>query len=149
MYSHTRPSLSSKRAPHRDRTRNSRPKHLKRKQYLVKRPQSGLDAKTYWLTVSRKVTLTLSATHHSQIVLQITDPSSRQTGRLKTKSKAVFRQKKGKSKICSWAPKGCPTRRHTDWLTVSRKVMSIRFVGLKKHKKLKFGGGHLYERWSV
>jgi hypothetical protein len=37
------------RAPHRDKTTNSRPKHLKRKQYLnlVKRPQSKLDAKTY------------------------------------------------------------------------------------------------------
>jgi hypothetical protein len=55
-----RPGLSSETAPQRDKTTNSRPKHLKRKQYLVKRPQSGLDAKTYWLmTVSRKVTLTL------------------------------------------------------------------------------------------
>jgi hypothetical protein len=36
-----------------------RPKHLERKQYLVKRPQSGLDTKIYWLTVSRKVILTL------------------------------------------------------------------------------------------
>jgi hypothetical protein len=45
-----RPRLSSERAPHRDRTTNSRPKILKRKQYLVKRPQSGLDTKTYWLT---------------------------------------------------------------------------------------------------
>jgi hypothetical protein len=30
---------------------------LKRKQYLVKRPQSGLDTKTCWLTVSHKVNL--------------------------------------------------------------------------------------------
>jgi hypothetical protein len=56
-------SLSSERAPHRGRTTNSRPKLLKRKQHLVKCPQSGLDTKTYWLTdwltVSRKVTLTL------------------------------------------------------------------------------------------
>jgi hypothetical protein len=40
----------------------------------------------------------------------------------KEKRKAIFREKKGKSKIWSWAPKGCPTPRHTDWLTVSRKV---------------------------
>jgi hypothetical protein len=54
--------LSSERAPHRDKTTNSRPKLLKRKQYLLKRPQSWLDTKTDWLTdwltVSRKVTLT-------------------------------------------------------------------------------------------
>jgi hypothetical protein len=59
-----RPGLLSERAPHRDRTTNSRPKLLKRKHYLVKRPQSGLDTKTYWLinwlTVNRKVTLTLA-----------------------------------------------------------------------------------------
>jgi hypothetical protein len=42
-----------------ERTENSRTKLLKRKKYLVKRPQSGLNTKTYWLTVSRKVTLTL------------------------------------------------------------------------------------------
>jgi hypothetical protein len=42
-----RPGLSSERAPHRHRTTNSRPKLLKRKRYLVKRPQSGLDIKTY------------------------------------------------------------------------------------------------------
>jgi hypothetical protein len=42
--------LSAERAPHKDRTTNSRPKLLKRKRYLVKRPQSGLDTKTYWLT---------------------------------------------------------------------------------------------------
>jgi hypothetical protein len=35
-----------------------------------------------------------------------------------------FPAKKGKSEIWSWAPNGCPTPRHTDWLTVSRKVTS-------------------------
>jgi hypothetical protein len=45
-----RPGFSSERAPHRDRTTNSRPKLLKRKQYLVKCPQSWLDTKTFWLT---------------------------------------------------------------------------------------------------
>jgi hypothetical protein len=40
----------------------------------------------------------------------------------KEQRKAIFRQKKGKSKIWSWAPKGCLTPRHTDWLTVSHKV---------------------------
>jgi hypothetical protein len=33
-------------------------------------------------------------------------------------------QKKGKSKIWSWAPKKCPTPRNTDRLTVSLKVTS-------------------------
>jgi hypothetical protein len=46
-----------------DRTTYSRHKLLKRKQYLVKCRQSGLDTKAYihsdWLTVGRKVTLTL------------------------------------------------------------------------------------------
>jgi hypothetical protein len=35
-------------------------------------------------------------------------------GAPKTKSKTIFRQRKGKSKIWSWAPKGCPTPKHTD-----------------------------------
>jgi hypothetical protein len=61
---------------------------------------------------------------HWQIALQITDPSSRQRRRPRAKSKAIFRQKKEKSKIWLWAPKGCPTPRYTDWLTVSRKVTS-------------------------
>jgi hypothetical protein len=61
---------------------------------------------------------------HWQIALQITDPSSHQRERPKTKSTAIFQQKKGKSKIWSWAPKGCPTPRYADWLTVSRKVTS-------------------------
>jgi hypothetical protein len=55
-----RPGLSSEKAPRRDKTTNFTPKHLTRKQYLLKRPQSGLDTKTYWLTVSRKVTLSLT-----------------------------------------------------------------------------------------
>jgi hypothetical protein len=38
---------------------------------------------------------------HRQIAVLITDPSSRQRGRPKTKSKAIFRQKKGKSKLWS------------------------------------------------
>jgi hypothetical protein len=51
-----------------------------------------------------------SATLTTQIAVQITDPSSRQRGRSKTKSKATVWQKKGKGKrkIRSWAPKGCP-----------------------------------------
>jgi hypothetical protein len=32
----------------------------------------------------------------------------------KKQSNAIFQQKKGKSEIWSWAPKGCPTPRHTD-----------------------------------
>jgi hypothetical protein len=54
-----RPGLSSERAPHTDKARHFRPKHLKRKQYLVKRPQSGSTPRhTDWLTVSCKVILT-------------------------------------------------------------------------------------------
>jgi hypothetical protein len=45
-----RPGISSNGAPYRYRTTNSRPKLLKRKHYLVKCPQSGLNTKTYWLT---------------------------------------------------------------------------------------------------
>jgi hypothetical protein len=51
--------------------------------------------------------------------------SCRQRGRPKTKSKAIFRQRKEKVKSGRGPPKGCPTPRHTDWLTVSRKVTSI------------------------
>jgi hypothetical protein len=47
---YTRRAILSERAPHRDKTTNSRLKHLRRKQYLVKRPQSGLDTKTYWMS---------------------------------------------------------------------------------------------------
>jgi hypothetical protein len=43
-----------------DRTTN----FLKEKQYLIKHPQSGLDTKTYWLTVSCKVTVTVELTCH-------------------------------------------------------------------------------------
>jgi hypothetical protein len=46
--------------------------------------------------------------------LQITDPTSRQRGRSKTKSKAIFRQNKIKSKTWSWAQRGA---RHQDMLT--------------------------------
>jgi hypothetical protein len=70
-----------------------------------------------WLWVLRE-------SDHWQIALQITDPSSRQRGRPKTKSKATVRQIKWKRKIWSWARKGCPTPRHIDWLTVSSKVTS-------------------------
>jgi hypothetical protein len=49
LYTKNRPGLSSERAPHRDRTTNSRHKLLIRKKYPVKRPQSGLDTKTCWL----------------------------------------------------------------------------------------------------
>jgi hypothetical protein len=49
-------------------------------------------------------------------------PSSRQRGRPKTKNKAIFRQKKGKNKTWSWAPKGCPTPRHTDWPSIVKQL---------------------------
>jgi hypothetical protein len=39
---------------------------------------------------------------------------SSERARPNTKNKSVFRQKKGKSKIWSWAPKGCPTPRYRD-----------------------------------
>jgi hypothetical protein len=42
-----RSGLMSERTHHKDRTTDFRPKFLKRKQYLVKHPQSGLDTKTY------------------------------------------------------------------------------------------------------
>jgi hypothetical protein len=50
-----------------------------------------------------------------QIALQ-TRPLVRE-GAPRRSAKQFSGQKKGKSKIWSWAPKGCPTPRHTDWLT--------------------------------
>jgi hypothetical protein len=70
MYTQDRPGLSSERAPHRDRRTNSRHKHLKRKKYLVKRPQSGLDVKTYRLNVSRKVILTLTLVDKANVIAE-------------------------------------------------------------------------------
>jgi hypothetical protein len=61
---------------------------------------------------------------HWQIALQITDPSSRQRGRPKTKSKAIVRQKKGKRRIWSCAPMGCPTPRRIGRLTVGHNIDS-------------------------
>jgi hypothetical protein len=55
----------------------------------------------------------LRDSEHRQIALQITDPSSGQRGCPKTKGKAIFQQKEGKSNIWSRAPKGCPTPRHS------------------------------------
>jgi hypothetical protein len=55
---------------------------------------------------------------------QIADPSSPHRGRPKTKSKAIFRQKKGKRHIWSWAPKGCTTPRWMGRLTVSHNINS-------------------------
>jgi hypothetical protein len=95
-----RHDLSSERAPHRDRA-NSRPKLLKRKQYLVKRPQSGLDTKIYWLTVSLKVTLSQRHDLSSETETErIPDPNSW----------------KG-SNIWSNVHKVGSTLRNTDWLT--------------------------------
>jgi hypothetical protein len=55
---------------------------------------------------------------HWQIAFQVTDPFSHQRERPKTKNKATVRQKKGKRKIWSWAPKGCPTPRQIGRMTV-------------------------------
>jgi hypothetical protein len=96
-------SYRSARVPHRDRTTNSRPELLKRKQYLVKRPQSGLDTKTYWPTVSRKVTSTS------------TDPASRQRGRPTETGQQIPDPNSWKgSNICSNVHKVGSTPRHTD-----------------------------------
>jgi hypothetical protein len=54
---------------------------------------------------------------HWQFALTITDPSSRQRGRPKTKIKAIIRQKKGKRRMWSWVPNGCPTPRRIGRLT--------------------------------
>jgi hypothetical protein len=61
---------------------------------------------------------------HWQIALQITDPSFRQRGRPKTKSKVIVRQKKGKRQIWSWVPKWCPTPRWIGRLTVGHNINS-------------------------
>jgi hypothetical protein len=78
----------------------------------------------------------LSDSDHWQIALQITNPSSRQTGSPKTKSKAIVRQKKGKRKIWPWAPKGCPTPKRIGhsiysinwWMAVTVVVIVITLV---------------------
>jgi hypothetical protein len=62
-------------------------------------PSSLIRDSNVWLWV-------LCDSDHWQIALQITDPSSRQRGCPKTESKVIVREKKGKSKIWSWAPKG-------------------------------------------
>jgi hypothetical protein len=49
------PDLSSKRAPHRDNTATFRQKIITGHMF-----QSELDTKTYWLTVGRNMTLTLT-----------------------------------------------------------------------------------------
>jgi hypothetical protein len=51
-----RPVLSSERAPYRHKTADFTQQHSDRKSNLVASPKRVLDTKTYWLTVSRKVT---------------------------------------------------------------------------------------------
>jgi hypothetical protein len=83
---------------------------------------------TDWLTVSRKVISSSTSTMvmSTPLLWQLTDCTTNYRPVLssETKSKVIFRQKKGQSNIWSWAPKGCPTPSHSDWLTVSRKVIS-------------------------
>jgi hypothetical protein len=52
-----RPDLSSERASHRDNTATFRQKTISRHKF-----QSEVDTKTYWLTVSRNMTLTVTLT---------------------------------------------------------------------------------------
>jgi hypothetical protein len=59
---------------------------------------------------------------------KLTDPSSHQRRCPKMKSKAIFRQKKGKRKIWSWAPKGCPTP-----VVISTKIYSIGILIVSLH----------------
>jgi hypothetical protein len=58
----------------------------------------------------------LRDSYHWQTALQITDPSSRQRGRPKTKSKAIFRQNKRKKQNLVMGPEGVPDTK-TCWLT--------------------------------
>jgi hypothetical protein len=64
-------------------------------------------------------TLTTDRLHH-----KLQNPSSRQRGRPKTKSKATVRQKKGKRKTWSMAPIGCPISRRIGRLTVGHNINS-------------------------
>jgi hypothetical protein len=60
---HNRPDLSSERAPPTDKTENSRLVLFLKKQTLVRSPKVGsTPRRTDWLTVSRKVTVTVTVT---------------------------------------------------------------------------------------
>jgi hypothetical protein len=91
-----------------------------------------LNTKTYWLTVTRKVTSTSTKTYWPSVVTwpQTSDLYSDhwqialKEGASRRRAMQFSDKKKGKSKIWSWAPRGCPTPRHTDWLAVSHKVTS-------------------------
>jgi hypothetical protein len=63
--------------------------------------------------------------------LQNTDPSSRQTGRPKWRSKYMSDQRA--CKIWSWAPKGGPTPRRTGRQTVGRKFNSTPLLSSPFH----------------
>jgi hypothetical protein len=62
-----------------------------------------------------------------------TNCKSRQRVRPKSKSKATVRQKRGKRKIWSWVPNGCPTPRHIVRLTVGHNINSIQLDSLHLH----------------
>jgi hypothetical protein len=64
-------------------------------------------------------TLTTDRLHYK---LQ-TRPLTRE-GAPRRRAKQFSGKRKEKSKVWSWAPKGCPTRRRTGRLTVSHKVTS-------------------------
>jgi hypothetical protein len=59
-----------------------------------------------------------------EITLLVTDQSSRQRGRSAGRTTKQLSLKKGKDKICSWAPKGSPIRRRTGRQTIGHKINS-------------------------
>jgi hypothetical protein len=67
----------------------------------------------------------LSDSDHWMIALRISDPPSRQRGRpTETRPQISDSHIPIGSNIWSQVPQGCSTPRHTDWLTVNRKVTS-------------------------
>jgi hypothetical protein len=82
----------------------------------------------------------LSDSDHWVITPQIADPSSRHRGRPpNTRPQISDSNIQTGSNILPQVPQGCSIRRHTDWLTVSRKVTS-NFLGYRCSQHV--GGSH-------
>jgi hypothetical protein len=95
------PCLSSERAPLQRQDNKFQTQTLEKKQYLVKRPQSGLDTKTYWVTKDRPG-LSSERTPHRD---RTTNPRPKL---LKRKQYLVKRPQSGLDTKTDWL---------TDWLS--------------------------------
>jgi hypothetical protein len=80
-----------------------------------------------WIFVLRAMTFVVLIYVRGWAKPRAIDPSSRHRGRPTTKSKVIVRKKKGKGKIWSWAPKGCPTPRQTGRMAVGHNFNSTNY----------------------